>query len=187
MNDPRELIATMERTGAPAVLATLLRRAADGPGPVRRRLLDSAPAPLGEPVLEVLASGRSRILALEPGPLLDLLGGAGDGVQVLLERLLPGKLPPWLHCSAQTLRRGGACVLATVIAQAGDVPAAAGDRFVYDERNHGLLPMDGRFSLELQRACDRARAAGQPVWERFSQPGGSLQVGLEPWPAVPSA
>jgi len=152
----------------------VLRTAGDGPGPVRRSLLPAAPGPLAEPRREVLASGRCQVLPLAAGAGPE----AGDPAEVLLERLVPGKLPPWLHCSAQILGRGGACVLATVTAGAGD--CAAGDRFVYDERNHGLLPMDGKLSLELQRACDRARAAGRPLWERFELPGGSLRVALEP-------
>lgn len=55
--------------------------------------------------------------------------------------MVPGRLPPWVHFCGQVLRRGGSCVLATVGAVEGVVPYAPGDRFAYDERNHGLLPM----------------------------------------------
>ncbi|MDR3669725.1 MAG: nucleotidyltransferase family protein [Holophaga sp.] len=172
MDDLLEIIERLERRSGPVALATLL----DG-RPGARRILEPG-AGLDEPVREVLAGGPSRVLGAH-------LDGWPDG-DLLLEHLVPGKLPPWLHVCAQVLRRGGSCVLVTVGAVAGPVPYAPGDRFVFDERNHGLLPMDGRFSLELQRACIRARAAGVPVRERFQLAGGSLGILLEPLPSTPA-
>jgi xanthine/CO dehydrogenase XdhC/CoxF family maturation factor len=182
MGELQDIIGRLERIGGPVALATLLK--VDGPGPgragARRILVAAGGAPvtaLDEALQGVAVTGRTRMLAGVSGPELDPWRGG-----VLLERMVPGKLPPWVHFCAQVLRRGGACVLATVGAVEGDVPYALGDRFVYDERNHGLLPMDGRFSLDLQRGCEKVREAGQPAWKRFDLPGGSLGICLEPLP-----
>ena len=182
MDDLLNLFARLEQSPRPLILATLLK--VDGAGPVRagaRRILAAAGgAPvtaLDEALQGVAVTGRTRMLAGVSGPELDPWRGG-----VLLERMVPGKLPPWMHFCAQVLRRGGACVMATVGALEGDVPYALGDRFVYDERNHGLLPMDGRFSLDLQRGCEKVREAGQPAWKRFDLTGGSLGICLEPLP-----
>ena len=170
MEEFLDLLGRLERISGPVALGTQLK----GEGTAgTRRILEAAPgAPateLEEVVQGVVVSGRTRLLEGE-----------------LLERMVPGKMAPWMHFCAQVGRRGGACVLATVGSVEGSIPYAVGDRFVYDERNHGLLPMEGRFSLELQRGCQRAREAGAPVWERFDVPGGSLGIGLEPMgPARP--
>ncbi len=184
-----DIIGRLERIPGAVALATLLQ--GNGPGGARagaRRILEAtagAPATdLEEAVQGVVVSGESRILAGGLGPAWGGWQGAGA---VLVERVVPGKLPPWVHFSSQVLRRGGACVLVTVGVVEGDLPYAVGDRFVYDERNHGLLPMDGRFSLELQRGCQRIREAGQPAWERFDLPGGALGIALEPLAAGPAA
>ena len=187
----QELIAAMDAVSEPRVLATVLG-AGEDPGPVRRVLLEAAPASAGRfagAAREVLGGAPARILELEPGPDLDPLLATPDPVpggraRVLLERLVPRRLPPWLHCSVQAQGRGGVTVLATVTAQDGTTPAEAGERFVYDHHNHGLLPMDGRFSLDLQRGCERARAKGTTLGAEFAFPDGHLQVVLEPLPAA---
>jgi len=165
MGELLDIIGRLERIPGPVALATLL----EGEGAGSRRILESAGGAPGtaleEAVQGVLVSGRSQVLA-----------------DALLERMVPGKLPPWVHFCAQVLRRREACVLVTVGLVEGNVPYAVGDRFVYDARNHGLLPMDGRFSLELQRACAQAREAGGPAWRRFDLPSGALGVALEPLP-----
>jgi len=167
-----DLYAKLEQVSGPVALATPLHRSRPGLALGRRLLEPGGATGFREADLEaLLASGTSRMLA---GPVPE------TGTEYLLERLVPGKLPPWLHCSCQVLRRGGACVLATVGSVAGDLPYGIGDHFVYDERNHGLLPMDAGFSLELQRACQRAREAGGPVWVDFPFPAGTLGLCLEP-------
>jgi hypothetical protein len=196
MSGLQELIATMATTAGPRVLATFLRPGADGPGPVLRTLPEAVPEGLRDCFREVLAGGAVRILELAPGPeLAALLAGAepclasgfGGGALVLLERLVPGKLPPWLHGAVHAQRRGGVAVLATVVAREGEAPAEPGERFVYDHHNHGLLPMDGAFSLELHRACERSRAEARALSAGFSFAAGSLQVALEPLPAAVAA
>lgn len=158
MNDLLDIIGRLERIPGPAALATRIQ----GDGAGTRHILDTA---LDAAAQGVVASGRSQVLA-----------------GVLLERMVPGKLPPWVHFCAQVLRRGETCVLVTVGGVEGGVPYAVGDRFVFDARNHGLLPMDRGFSLELQRACQAAREAGGPIWRRFELPGGALGVALESLP-----
>ena len=146
----RDLIATLETLASPRILATRLG-AGPEPGPVRRELLEAAPEGtdgFAQAARAVLAGASAQILGAAPG----------EAGWVLVERLEPRRLPPWLHCAVQAQARGGVAVLATVTGREGEAPAEAGERFVYDHRNHGLLPMDGRFSLDLQRACERARA-----------------------------
>lgn len=166
-----DLFAELGRIPAPVVLATPLAP----PGPPRILAPDgdlAFLAPEGareflEAARSVLASGRSVTVP-------------GAGGPVLLERVVPGRLPPWLHFCAQHLAKGSSCVLALVARVEGGLPYAVGDRYGYDAHNHGLLPMDGRFSLELQRACQRAREAGRPIRERFPLPGGALELNLDP-------
>jgi len=175
MGEFLEIIERLERLAAPVVLATLLK--VNDAGQVQagaRRILEGAPGEgLEEAAQGVLVSGRPLVITGEPG-------GWPGAAAILLERVVPGRLPPWMHFCAQVARRGGACVMATVGVVEGPVPYAVGDRFVYDERNHGLLPMDGRFSLDLQRGCQKVREAGQPRWRRFDLQGGSLGICLEP-------
>jgi hypothetical protein len=177
MTEFLDIIGRLETIPGPVALATLLA----GTGAGARLILEAAagaPATeLEEAVQGVVAGGRTRMLE---GPLGPEWGAWQGAAGVLLERMVPGKLPPWVHFCAQVLRRGASCVLATVSAVEGDIPYALGDRFAYDERHHGLLPMDGRFSLELQRGCDQARQAAQPVWRRFELASGALGMALEP-------
>jgi hypothetical protein len=162
MADLLDIIGQLQGIAAPVALATPLK------GEGRRRIL--APA-AGVPETELERAVRAVLAAGRP-----MMLDSG----LLVEPMLPGRLPPWMHYCAQVLRRGETCVLATVGSVAGDIPYAVADRFAYDERHHGLLPMDGRFSLELQRACDAVRRDGAPAWRCFEWPSGRLGVGLEP-------
>jgi hypothetical protein len=177
MNDPRNLLTTLAGRPGPTLLATLLE-GGRGDAPLGAWAFLEPPAPGAPgPAAAVLADGRPRMA--------DRAGASSlpwpEAGRVLLERLLPGQLPPWLHVSALALGRGEACVLATVTAATGTAPCHPGERFVYDQRNHGLLPVDGRFSLELQRAALRARAAGTPGLERITVPGGEVEAALQPF------
>lgn len=177
MTEFLDIMGQLETLPGPRALATLLK----GEGAGARQILEAtggAPATeLQEAVQGVVVSGRPRML---PGALGAEWGVWQGCAGVLLERMVPGKLPPWVHFCAQVARRGGACVLATVGVVEADIPYALGDRFAYDEHHHGLLPMDGRFSLELQRGCEKARLAGGPVWRRFDLGSGALGILLEP-------
>ena len=173
------ILAAVNAGSGPAVLATLL-----GPAgalePGARFLAHAMPSE------DVLATGRSRLAhgAVDPawGP-----GGEGEG-EFLMERLVPRKLPPWINFCCQVLDNGKTCVLATVTRVEGEVPYALGDHFAYDERNHGLLPMDRAFSLQLQHAVEEARLAGTARLASLPVPGGSLGILLEPLspPCVPT-
>ena len=159
------ILADVNAGPGPAVLATRV----EGPG-LGTRLLESSPD-----ARDVLDTGACR------------LAGAPGG-RLLLERLTPRKLPPWLNFCAQVLDKGKRCVLVTVCALEGEVPFALGDHFAYDERNHGLLPMDGKISLEMQRLCEAAREGGANCRVSLTVPGGSLALLLEPLapPVVPA-
>jgi len=182
MDDLLDIFARLEGAPGPTALATLLKGSGAGSARIGARLIlkaaEGAPGTeLEATVQDVVVGGEAQVLAGEFGPEWGAWRGA---VEVLVERMVPGKLPPWLHFCSQVLRRGGNCVLATVGEVEGGAPYALGDRFAYDERNHGLLPMDARLSLDLQRACQAVRETGQPAWRRFDLPCGALGVGLEP-------
>lgn len=135
-------------------------------------------------VQEVLATGQSRIVAYDLGIELDLVWGTGMGcegkAEILLEPVLPGRLAPWVHFCSQQLERRRTCALGTVVATTGAVAFAVGDRFSYDDRNHGLLPIDPQLSIELGRVCAQVREAGGPVRQHFQVPGGSVDLLVEP-------
>ena len=151
------ILAAVNAGSNPVVLATRLR----GSSPGERSLAHGLPAE------DLLASGASRL-------------GQWQGTEVLLERLMPRKLPPWLNFCSQILDKGRTCVLATVGQVQGELPYALGDHFAYDERNHGLLPMDARLSLDLQRACEEVRTTARAAWVSLEVPGGRLDLLLEP-------
>jgi molybdenum cofactor cytidylyltransferase len=147
----------------PVLLATHL--GPEGPGPGARVILDQPgpDAPCRVPSRRMPALAWAR----------------GD---FLLERMLPGKLPPWVPWCRLVLEKGRTCVLVTVVGVQGQVPCQLGERFAYDEHDHGLLHVDRQVALAMQRACHRARSAGRPVLERLEWDGGSLEVILEPLP-----
>jgi molybdenum cofactor cytidylyltransferase len=169
---PCELLSTLQASGQAAVLATRL----DGPVPGGGSLLVVGQGPLAGAAAAVLAADRPRLVLDE-----------GTGSQYLLEPLDPRRPAPWLAFSALLLGRGKGCVLATVVGVAGDLASAIGDRFAYDDRGHGLLPMSARVSLELHRACARAREAGIAARITLPLANGSLDLLLEPLslPPVP--
>ena len=83
------------------------------------------------------------------------------------------------------LAKGKTCVLVTVCGVVGDPAYALGDHFAYDERNHGLLPMDRGFSLELQHEVEAVRLGREVRLLSLTVPGGALRLLLEPLtPAV---
>lgn len=133
----------------------------------------------------VLDSGRPTLVRYDLGAELDMVWGTGMGcegkAEILLEPMLPGKLPPWVHFCSQQLERRKRCVLITVLGIEGEtMPYALGDRFAYDERSHhGLLPIDAGLSVALSRASTRALEQGTSFRERFQVPGGFLDLLIE--------
>lgn len=134
-------------------------------------------------VAEVLESGQPRLVAYDLGHELDLVWGTGMGCQgkaeILLEPLLPRRPVPWIHFCAQQLERRRACALATVLAVRGPVELALGDRFAYDDRNHGLLPIDPQLSVELGRLCAQVREEGGTRRQVFVLKGGEAEILVE--------
>lgn len=135
-------------------------------------------------VQEVLASGQPRLVTYDLGSELDLVWGTGMGcegkAEILLEPILPGRLAPWVHFCAQQLERRRTCALATVVAVRGDAAFAIGDRFAYDDHDHGLLPINGTLSIELGRACAQVREKGRSARQVFQVPSGEVDFLVEP-------
>lgn len=139
---------------------------------------------LRERARRVLDSSRPALVGYDMGSELDLVWGTGMGckgwVEILLEPVLPGRLAPWIHFCSQHLGHRRSCSLVTVLGTEGEIPYELGDRFAYDdESHHGLLPFDARLSIELGRACTRAREGGEAFREHFPVPGGALEVLVE--------
>ena len=157
-------------------LQAILEAVNAGPGPavLATRVAGPAPLELGSRQLahglsaeDVLATGQCRLAQAQAGAFL-------------LERLLPRKLPPWINFCSQVLDKGKTCVLVTVCAVAGEPEYGLGDHFAYDERNHGLLPMDRGFSLELQHEVEAVRLAREVRLLSLEVSGGRLELLLEP-------
>ncbi|MDP2877128.1 MAG: XdhC family protein [Holophaga sp.] len=181
----------------PAVLATLVGVSGSSYRKPGARLLMAAKGPnlgnvsagcleadLQARVQQVLDLGQAQLVQYDLGSELDLVWGTGMGCEgkadLLLEPMLPGRPLPWVHFCTQQLERRRTCALATVVATKGEVAFALGDRFSYDDRNHGLLPMDPTLSIELGRVCIAAREDSSPRRQIFQVPGGEIDLLVEP-------
>ena len=175
MAEPQAIFGALQELQGPSVLATLVGVEGSSYRKPGARLLlgprDSAVGCVSAGCLEtdlrerargVLESLRPALVRYDMGSELDLVWGTGMGcggrAEILLEPILPGRLAPWIHFCGQHLGHRRSCALVTVLGTEGEVPFSLGDRFAYDdESHHGLLPFDGRLSIELGRACTRAR------------------------------
>ncbi len=152
----------LKKQDQPFVMASLVRlkgsayrrlgaRMVLGPGPTVGSLSAGClEADLKVRLEGMLIDSKTQRLTFKAGeelaPLWGLSMGCAQEVEVLLERVGP-QLPPWMHFCAQQLSHRKNCALATVIE--GEL---LGDRFAFDERGHGLLPMDSGLSRALHRA-----------------------------------
>lgn len=126
-------------------------------------------------VAEVLASRKTQRLVFNEAlaPIWGLSMGCAQQMEVLLEVVEPS-LPPWMHFCAQQLTQRKKCVLATVIE--GE---PLGDRFAFDERGHGLLPMDASLHRDLHRASQACLETRKTSEVRLDHSGQGLHVLME--------
>lgn len=192
-----QVFRALKELKEPAVLATLVGVVGSSyRKPGARLLLTAAGAQAGNisagcmetdvqaRVQGVLATRQPTLVTYNLGIELDLVWGTGMGcegqAEILLEPIQPGRLAPWVHFCSQQLERRRTCALATVVATRGEVAFTLGDRFSYDDRNHGLLPIDATLSIELGRACALVRESGKPIRQVFQVPGGDVDLLVEP-------
>jgi len=116
-------------------------------------------------------------VAFDLGSDLDLICGKGMGfsgkADVLLERVDPGEIPPWMALCEGMLEERRAGVMATIFAARG--LGAAGDRFILEDGRQ-LLPVPAALAAPLDAAMRRAEAATVTL----AGPGGECDVLLEP-------
>jgi xanthine/CO dehydrogenase XdhC/CoxF family maturation factor len=196
MKGLQEIIARLQSLREPAALATLVRVKGSTYRKPGARLLLGPEGPrvgaisggcletdVAERTREVLATGRPRLLEYDLSSELDLIWGTGMGcegqAEILLEPITPGRPAPWIPFCGQVLEHRRACVLMTVFGVEGEVPCEMGDRFVFDDRDHGLLPIDAGLSVALHRLAGPVRAGELQDWTRVELPGGAVLVSLE--------
>lgn len=169
MTGSRESFRALKDLQQPSVLATVV----GGDRLGARWLVDEAAQEFPAGVRQVQATGEASLVPDESG---------SGPAEALLEPITPGRLAPWIHFCSQQLERGKRCALATVVAIEGEaMPYALGDRFAYDDHSHhGLLPIDAGLSVALTRATARALTSGTAFRERFTVPGGTLDLVVEP-------
>jgi xanthine/CO dehydrogenase XdhC/CoxF family maturation factor len=172
MKDFLEICAAVAALAEPAALATLVRvkgssyrqpgaRMLFGPEGIRTGIISAGclETDILARVQSVLASEGPQLAAYDMGSDLDLVWGTGMGCQgkadVLLERVAPGRLPPWMDLASAMIRQRRTGVLATVFAARGAGPVP-GEHFLYDHTGRGLLPAPG----PVAEALDAARSAG---------------------------
>ena len=117
-------------------------------------------------VAEVLASHRPALLDFEMGSDLDLIWGTGMGcagrAEVLVERMEPGVLPPWLEAGAALLEQRTEGVLATVFADRSPGSGAVGSRFLLAGQQE-LLPVPAGLAGPLREALAQDGAHPQTI------------------------
>lgn len=190
-----EILKTLRDGTAHTVMATLVRvrgssfrkagaRMLIGPdrwqlGAVSAGCLE---ADLLEHGREVLESGKAKTVSYAMGAELDQVWGTGMGcagsVEILLERMPAGGLPPWGHFCLQKLEARKTCVLVTVLSSTGG-GCHPGDRFAFDDRGHGLLPMDQELSVILHRASQAALHDGKLMEGGYELQAARVEVLVE--------
>jgi len=160
----REILPILKGLDDPAVLVTVIQGNSLG----SRWILGAGEEDL--PQVEI-----DQILA---GNVPRAVVSKGRGL--LLEPLQPGRLAPWIHFASQLQEQGKACVPALITEVLGDISYQVGETFAFDERSHGLVPLDGGLNVALHRATRRALEEGTPRVERFTVPGGELAMLLDP-------
>jgi xanthine/CO dehydrogenase XdhC/CoxF family maturation factor len=173
----QEICAAVEALAEPAALATLVRvkgssyrqpgaRMLFGPEGIRTGIISAGclETDILARVQSVLASEGPQLAAYDMGSDLDLVWGTGMGCQgkadVLLERVAPGPLPPWMDLASAMIRQRRTGFLATVFAARGAAGPVPGEHFLYDDAGSGLLPGPGPLAEAL--AAARSQAAGAP-------------------------
>lgn len=188
---------------APAVLATLVQTRGSSyrrpgarmilePGRIHAGVLSAGclEADLLARVEAVLASDRPTLVTYELGTDLDRIWGTGMGcagrADILLEPVRPGRIPPWIPFTDIRLERRSPTVLAALFdvtaracGEGASLLPAEGDVFAYDDRAHGLLPMDQDVSLALHRLAQASLADGKTRVERVDLPQVAFSVLVE--------
>jgi len=189
-----EICAAVEHLAGPAALATLVRvkgssyrqpgaRMLFGPEGIRTGVISAGclETDILARVQAVLASSGPQLAAYDLGSDLDLVWGTGMGCQgradVLLERVAPGPLPPWMDRCAALAARRGAGALVTVFAVRGESDARPGDHFLFEDGGPGLPPA-GPLAAVLAAAA--ARAGTGPGALTLKAGAAELEVLLEP-------
>lgn len=191
------ILESIEALREPAVLATLVRvKGSSYRKPGARMIFDAGGLRKGlisagcleTDVLaraESVLGGAVPTLALyDMGSELDLVWGTGMGcegkVEVLLERIEPGPASACLKLAADLLATRQVAVLATVFEVRGDLPARAGERFLFREEGGSSLPADAELGRLLVEAAKAARVRGSAAAVTLSAGTGELAVLLEP-------
>jgi len=165
------IIAALRRLQEPSALATLVNtRGSSYRKPGARMVFCPGGAQTGgisagcmetdvkERVAQVVSGHAPALVTFDLGSELDLTWGTGMGCQgkadVLLERVEPGAIPPWMEICARLLdeRRSGAMATAYSARHAGDRFILEGDRQV--------LPVPQALAGPLGQAMARVRATG---------------------------
>ncbi|BDU74936.1 XdhC family protein [Mesoterricola silvestris] len=190
MRGPGEIAAALRSLAEPSALATLVRtkgssyrkpgaRMVFHPGGLQQGGISAGcmETDVKERVAAVLESRHPLLVTFDLGSEIDLIWGTGMGcagrAEVLLERMEPGQVPPWLEHAERLARERGSGLLATVFGTRGEVPAAPGDRFLF-EGDRSLLPAPPALEAALRTPPAHAEARTARL------EGGEVDLLLEP-------
>ncbi len=185
-----EIAAGLRTLPEPSALATLVRtkgssyrkpgaRMVFRPGGLQQGGISAGcmETDVKERVAAVLEGRNPLLVTFDLGSEIDLIWGTGMGcagrAEVLLERVEPGCVPPWLaHCERLARDRKSG-LLATVFGARGEVPVSPGDRFVFEE-GRPLQPVPSALEAPLRAPVPAAEA------RTLRLEGGEADLLLEP-------
>lgn len=185
-----EIAAALRTLPEPSALATLVRtkgssyrkpgaRMVFRPGGLQEGGISAGcmETDVKERVAAVLEGRRPLLVTFDLGSEIDLIWGTGMGcagrADVLLERVEPGAVPPWLEHCERLFRERKSGLLATVFGARGEVPAAPGDRFVFED-GRPLQPVPPALEAPLRGVQGGAEA------RTLRLEGGEVDLLLEP-------